>query len=183
MNPEELHKHLLTQSGMAAARSALVCRIPWLLHVTPLEAVDGIRRAGLMPMNPGGVVPGIVRDAIGAGAEKILCLRPSISKDIVIGKEPPFLKLAIPSIALPDRIGLDWSFPESWRLAESLYESNAISDPYSILVEVAVNLGSVVAYDSIPSGSIRVCPKSAPNSNLADWPPLDEAINSELALF
>ena len=95
----------------------------------------------------------------------ILCLHPSGSKlnprgaaktlDIPLGgPEPKRIKLAVSSKALPKRVGLDWSY--AWEIQEArLLRGKGICLALHAC-DVAADFGSIVSYDPIPAGSLRV---------------------------
>src|ERR1700730_11169622 len=65
MEREELLAYWLTDRGLAFFRKTIVDHYAWFTHEAPFDRVDGIRKDGLQPRNPGCTVPQIVRKAFG----------------------------------------------------------------------------------------------------------------------
>src|SRR6516164_1859387 len=104
-------RELLTPAGMAAARAALIEDFSWFTHGSALANFDGIRTHGLRLSNP------FTRDqltVVGGDprqqpAASVICLQP-FPKARFLPVPGPACKLALNWHALPERIGIDYSF-------------------------------------------------------------------------
>jgi hypothetical protein len=174
--PSGFHREMLSPEGMRSAREALIARYQWLTHDSPVSAFEPIRRGGLLPSRPDGYfgpVPTLVGDLLGPGAERIVCLWPlgcAVFRSRV-SRDAPLFRLALNGADLPPRIGLDWSFPESWALRGITKETHPKSPAADVFTYVVNGTGSVVSYDRIPPSALRVCPRGTPlNSDPSTWP-------------
>jgi len=175
--PLEFHREMLSDAGMQSIREALIKKYRWFLHDSTVDVYDSIKRKGLLPFKPDGYIgdaPDIVLSELGLGSEKIVCLWPldcSVA-GLALSKNHRF-RLALNSTDLPNRIGLDWSFPHSWNLrgiTKAAYRQKVAAD---VFVYVVDGTGSVACYDPISPRLLRVCPKGAGlNSDPSKWPPL-----------
>jgi hypothetical protein len=82
--------------------------------------------------------------------------------------------LAMRATDLPTRVGLDWSYPYNWDLAETIRVDNPEMDSSAVAVEVARRSGSVVSYDVIPAYQLLICPPDGDINDPATWIPLVE---------
>jgi hypothetical protein len=153
-----VHRELLDPAGMSALRDALIGRFGWFFHTTRKSALPSIRSEGLRPIMPDGYfladLPNVIRETIGDGAKRVVCLSPQGSLQMNVDKSsvldpdaPEMAHLAMRATDLPTRVGLDWSYPYNWNLAETIRVDNL--DSSAVAVEVARRSGSVVSYDVI----------------------------------
>lgn len=97
---------------------------------------------------------------------------------MAIGKEGDLCTLAIDGRQLPARIGLDWSFPPAWAVAEKRGNETLLDT----FLRVA-KWGSVVSYDPIGPDVLRVQTKDADASKPATWPSLSAVGREEIVTF
>jgi hypothetical protein len=180
-----VHRELLDPAGMSALRDVLIGRFGWFFHTTRKSALLSIRSEGLRPIAPDGYfladLPNVVREVIGDGAERVVCLSPQGSLRMNVDKSsaldpdaPEMAHLAMRATDLPTRVGLDWSYPYSWNLVETIRVDNPEMDSSAVAVEVAQRSGSVVSYDVIPAHQLLICPPDGDINDPATWIPLVE---------
>jgi hypothetical protein len=168
---------------MLAMRDALISRFDWFVHTTKNSALPSIRREGLRPTMPDGYflrdLPDVVREAIGQGAERVVCLWPqgalpmNVDKAAPLDPDPPeMVRLALRATDLCRRVGLDWSYPYSWGLAEQIRADSPNMDSSAVAVDVARRSGSIVSYDVIPAQALLICPPGGDVSDPSKWIPL-----------
>ena len=104
---------LLNRQGFAHVRRALTGSYAWFLHASHVDNFDLIREHGLLPRNPGMRAPPEVQHAVGQEGSEIVCLRSIPTPNAMPVRGPAFM-LALHRIALPERVGIDWSFG-GWR--------------------------------------------------------------------
>lgn len=169
-----LHEALLSPEGMSTARSALLQVHSWFLHASRVDAFEAIKGSGLEPRNPGCAAPELVRQRLGEGADAIVCLRPMGTLDTTPNRGDHQFLMAIAGDCLPSRIGLDWSFDGCWNLACIVKHDLPVKSDDEVFCDVIRRRGSVVSYEPIPSGALRVWAKGTPEDNPAQWPKLED---------
>jgi hypothetical protein len=180
----DINDELLTPTGMASARAALVGAYRWYLHQSASKNFCSIRATGLEPRRDA-APPETVINRLGSGAGAILCFHPIGSQCAPVGTPtPPLIRLAVDREHLPRRIGLDWSFScYPWKLAILLRQESPSREIKDIFLEAVHRSGSVLSYDRIPVSHLRICCKSDSNASLCKWPQLDQVTAVDIAEF
>ncbi|MPR09861.1 hypothetical protein [Microvirga tunisiensis] len=172
MPVSENHRRLLSAEGMELARNALLNRFDWFFHTTPVGAIETIRTSGLEPRDPGARPDPVVTEMLGPGGDRILCVRPRGSTVLALGKEGFLCQLAVEASDLPNRVGLDWSFPNNWHLLDIYMKEYPEQGIGAIFAEIARATGSVASYDLIPPTTLRIGPARLIDPDPGSWPKL-----------
>lgn len=160
---------LLDPATMAAVRARLIGEQPWFFHRTEARLLDAIRESELQPRRvPGASAPENTQSAA-AFRQEVLCFTP-IRNSVVMSvqKETPLVLLAIAGVDLPDRLSIDWTFPDAMRVARTLYEGGLV-DPAALTAEVARRTGSIACYAGVSPSKIRLSPNGIAG-DAAAWP-------------
>lgn len=172
-----------TLRDMQAMRLAIGTRYKWFYHVTPIGNVDGIRRQGLLPHSDASPPESVVR-SIGQDAGKITCINPLGTDKVPPSvQRGPFVCLAFGNKALPNRLGLDWSYGGAVEIASVLRADEPSTQIADIFVKAVKRWGSMVVYDSIPREALRVCAKGCLPHAPERWPPLIQIGSGDLIHF
>jgi hypothetical protein len=177
---------MLTPARMRAARTALGAAFEWFTHAAPVELYERLQRTGLEPRQPEtACVPKEVLDAFGREGAKIVCLSPFPKRTpLLLNKGGRSLcKLAAPFGAILERIGVDWSFGDTWELADRLSRDGPGLPDERVFMEVVRDREVVVSCDPLTAPALRVCPKNAPLSHPSQWPILIETAVAEVQIF
>lgn len=177
------HDHLLTDTGMASAREALIREHRWFLHVTALQHYDKIKIEGLRRHNPGCAAPALVIERLGATATAVVFFRPQHSFDTTPQRDPSRVLLAIERDNLPAKIGLDWSYDGCWNLARILNEETPTMTNEHIFCAVVTRWGSVMSYEAIPAVNIRVWTRSSSREDPSGWPYIGDTDRDAVQIF
>jgi hypothetical protein len=174
----EIHRELLSLTGMRRIRAALEQEYPFLVHYAKKRNVslisgDGLRPSELPPATDADMH--CVRQSLGIETPPILCFT-SPGNWIAFGSREPRVEFAIASGDLPDRIGVDWSFGSYW----SSVDQERLAEPNESIEEIFLlvfrRFKSIVAYDGVPSSVLRVrlqCSSPNPSS----WPMFATLVN------
>jgi hypothetical protein len=168
MTREQLRMWLLTHEGMGFFRKAIIEHYSWLIHETGWDTVNGIRRNGLQPKNPDPNRP-IPNEVLG---EQVVCLNPVGSLPARSSKSGKLFYVGLRATDLPQRLGLDWSFPESWnlrKLTEAQIENFGTDGAVLYTVD---GTGSIVSYDPVHASLLRVCTVGKHGNFPCTWPML-----------
>lgn len=177
----DINAKLLTASGMALAHDALVRTYDWFLHETSVDHLASLRCGGLEARVQATAYE--VDDVDLLPSLKIICLHPKGSSLIPRGSAGTArIRLALGKIDLPTRIGLDWSYASCWNLARLIQDEHGGSDD-SIFLEVVRRSGSIVCYDDILPGKLRLCCKDSDENDPCTWPLLGDASDETIRQF
>jgi len=86
--------------------------------------------------------------------------------------------LALHRTALPERVGIDWSFGDWREYLGRIRQQNRELEEGRVFVELVRLLDTFASYDGIAAKALRVCPTGAPSSAPQNWPTL---IDTDLA--
>lgn len=165
---------------MSAVRDALTRKYAWFTHDTPLAKLSNIRQSGLLPHYIIGCPPEVIA-RFGEAGRKIVCLHP-LGAELrpTSSQRGPLARFAVPGIALPSRVGLDWSY--DWSLAD-LIRKEAPSKPYDeVILDVARRRGSVASYEAIPPQVLSVWTDGAPDDP-EQWQILSDVEDTDIKSF
>ena len=177
--PETLRNRLLTAEGMEFLRDTVSGHYRWFIHDARLCFMDDIRAQGLLPRRPDCAVPPEVLNATD-NAAGIVCLNPVGSQDNQSPVRMPFFRLAIDASSLPRRLGLDWSYPESWSLRNINHGQIEQWGEDGAVLYVIQGTGSIVSYDTIPAACMKVCTVGKHGTFPSTWPNFSEVTNDEV---
>lgn len=163
-----------------SCRDALAGKYQWLTHDTPYICLASIRKNGLVPL-PVSACPSEVLIRLGESGRKIACLHP-------VGAElrpqssgaPPFVRLAMRSVDLPDQLSLDWSY--DWSLARVIRQDLPDRSCCDVFLDVARRRGSIAVYDGVPVLKLRIWREGLPDDP-AQWPKLAAVADTEVKKF
>jgi hypothetical protein len=179
---------LLTVDGMRLARSALIERFPWFVHVKPLKYFEEIRKDGIHPRSLDCASPQWFTDALAdrlIDVRKIICLRPMggvhETLDTTPNREETGFRMALPAEWLPEIVTLDWTFSGALELAE-IIKSEGETDVRAFC-DTARRRGSVVVYQALPTNVLRVQTKGNSVDQIEEWPALATADEKDLLLI
>ncbi|SRR5258706_4009047 len=165
------HADLL--ADMNAVRRAIVTRFPWLIHVTPVEALADIRIHGLQPLADA-AAPADVMRTIGNGSMVFFyplginqAAPPVSHKHGQSTFSGDFATLAIRSCCIPSRVDIDWSFNPAD--VQSLIDWTGQSTIESVVADLIRRQGSLVTYDVVIPEKLRVFSVGDPPTNPENW--------------
>jgi hypothetical protein len=163
------HSRLLT-TDRAAARSALQRTHEWVFHVTPVANVASIISDGLCPSDPGAVhVPSEIDAKLGGASRAIVCLNPDNTNPVPSAQQGPHCRLGIASKDLPQSIGIDWSMAGQWDLPRHIVDTDDSLSDVEVFLQT-IRRGSVVVYEAILPGALRVWTDPAMVHSPSNWP-------------
>lgn len=148
-------------------RLALVHRYAWFIHETEIDRLASIRKDGLRPYAVSGA-PAELPSSLAL----MTCLHPMGSKLSPHSSQAgPKIEFAIPAAALPQNVGLDWSY--EWRRLIIPQWANVAMEPFaSFSARVIDDFGSVGVYEIIPPSSLLIRRKSDSRNDPSKWSPL-----------
>jgi len=179
MAADDLRLELLTPQGIALFRRTVTDHYGWFMHESAFERVDTIRREGLQPRNPGCGVPDVVVSTF-KGSDGIVCLNPLGSRHAKSSHAGHIFRMGIRAADLPPRLGIDWSYPESWSLRGVTDAQLAGFGRDGAILYVVDDTGSIASYDPIPASVLRVCTKGKHGLFPSTWPLLSSVGNDEI---
>ncbi|HEX2842161.1 hypothetical protein [Hyphomicrobium sp.] len=163
-----VHQQMLAH--MSDMRTALGLRFMWFIHVTLKDNLPGILLEGLQPKTDM-AAPDEVVAALGYGASSIICLTPLGTQRVCPPvKEGKKACLAFFRDDLPERLGLDWSFSYMTNFAEE--RSSPHRPIEDIFLELVIQNGTFVSYDSIPPQHLRLFVNGVAPHDVEKWPML-----------
>ncbi len=163
---------------MAAARTAVSETYAWFTHGSAVANFEKIKEHGLRLSNPymRGQLTELVEDPAQQPSGSVICLQP-FPKTRPLPVPGPACKLALNRDALPERIGIDYSFGGALDLLQKLHRQHPDWPVDRIFMEVVKCHEALVSYDPIPAGALRVCPAANPNLPPQEWPALSTIKN------
>jgi hypothetical protein len=183
-----VNEELLTPQGMHDARTALIAKYQWLIHVKPLAQLEKIKLAGLEPRCQGNSANSIFVRAIGqsvANINHVICFRP-LGENVLNTtpkRDEEMFAVAIPSSALPKIVTVDWTFGSTLELA-SIIKANAPWCPNeAIFCEVVRRRGSVIIYEAIPASQLRLLTIGQSCQDPSSWPQILDAATDQVMVF
>ena len=182
MEREELLAYWLTDRGLAFFRKTIVDHYAWFTHEAPFDRVDGIRKDGLQPRNPGCTVPQIVRKAFG-DVNGIVCLNPVGSQGARSSSTGKLFRVGFRAVDLPQRVGLDWSYPDSSGLRNISRAQIECWGTDGALLYVVDQTGAVASYCPVRPSLLRVCTHGRQGTFPSTWQMLTGVQNDEVATF
>jgi hypothetical protein len=170
----------LIGDGSSCFREFLVQNWAWYTHATSLSKISEIRAHGLRPKNPGNCR---TPEAIQNHGNKILCVAPNNDKIEhwvrSTSKQFPKIIIAVQSTDLPEKLCVDWSFPDKTNKLIDI----EISDPLKNAMKIVSETLSVACYEMITSEKLVVYTKNAKRNDIATWAPLMKTSCDEIFLF
>jgi hypothetical protein len=154
MSCTEIHRELLSPTGMQRIRTAIITSYHFLVHCTPPSAVSSILRTGLLPSFPGaetGADMECVHQCLGVQSPPILCFTPP---DFRI--KYASVEFAIASTDLPAQVGIDWSFSGYWKSVDEDRQANPGDSIEEIVLRAFRRFRSIVTYNSVAPSALRV---------------------------
>jgi hypothetical protein len=182
MTREELRAWLLTENGFAFFRQTVVDHYAWFIHEAPFRYVDDIRRNGQYPRQPFCGLPQSVRDAV-QNVSGIVCLNPVGSQPAGASDTGELFRVGLRAADLPERVGLDWSYSDSWALRNISETQIGSLGKQGALLSVVNDTGSVVSYLPLQPSVLRVCTHGKHGTFPSTWPMLAEVQNDQIVSF
>lgn len=180
----DINDELLTPTGMASARAALVARYEWFLHVKPESKFATIKKDGLQPRSQGCPTNPVVKAALtGKNVDEMIFLRPLGTFDSTPRRGERMFLLALARSNLPQTITVDWTFDGTWPLAPIIKHDSPHLAPHEIFCQVVRRRGSVAVYEPIPAALLRVWAKGEPAEDPSKWSRLVDTDAGDLNLF
>jgi hypothetical protein len=167
----DINEELLTVSGMAAARAALVAKYEWFLHIKPIRKFEIIKNGGLLPRRQGCPTHPSVAAAISGNVDEMIFFRPLGTFDSTPRRGEKMFAMTIHRDALPTTVTLDWTYSGTWSLASIIKTDFPGLANEAIFCEVVARRGSVAVYQSIPR-ELKVWTKGRPADDPSTWPRL-----------
>ncbi|MCA0032640.1 hypothetical protein [Mesorhizobium sp. B263B2A] len=177
------HIELLTPGGMARARTIVINSHSWFVHVSGLDRLAGLKASGIEPRNPGATIDAVIAAALGDGSGAIVCLRPIFAFNTRPNRDYPQMLLSISNSDLPQRIGIDWSYPGSWNLVDVKQREAPEMRIDVIFAHVVQQSGSIASYDLIPAEVVRVWAKGTPENDPSKWPSLLQIAAADVSIL
>jgi len=179
---DELRIELLTESGISLFRQTVVQHYSWLMHEAPFASVNEIREHGIQPRIPYYEIPQIVTNAFG-NVDGIVCLNPVGSRPAGSSSTENTFRLGLRAADLPERLGLDWSYPESWALRNITEAQIEDWGKSGAILYVVDDTGSIVSYSSVDPSLLRVCTHGKHGKFPSTWPMLTDVNNNQIATY
>ena len=175
MEPRDpIYDRLLEPEAMGAAWAALISRYEWFLHRSACGNFESIQTTGLEPRKPyypSYVLSDLELSLFGENGRNIVCVTPLGTQ---MNLSRPRFCVAVHRDHLPNRLALDFSFPDTWGKAARLKATSPELSDIDIFLAVVREAGSVACYDPVPPASLRVWVKGAPKNCPQEWPQLSD---------
>lgn len=174
---------LLSPDGMKEGHAAVVAVYEWFTHASTVDRFEQIKAEGLGLNNPGGAEEEVLH-VLGEAGRHIVCLSLYPKTSVMhLNKGAALFKMAVHRDALPERIGMDSTFGETYASAHHLKHDNPSLTRADVILAMVKDRDIVVSYDALPASALRVCPKVAPDAPPWEWPMLADTDFSEVAIF
>jgi hypothetical protein len=179
---DELDEALLRPEYMKAAKLILQRKYRWFQHLTAKDNIAAIRKSGLEPRRDLSPLPHIV-SVWGGRAGSVICLWP-------VGSTPdekkgtsngPFAKLVLGCEHLPDRLTTDWTY--GYTNTETIVLRYPKYSHPEIIVAGIEDRGSVLIYEALPVGLLRVSTTKTNPDNHSEWPLLVDVEDADVQGF
>jgi hypothetical protein len=178
-------RYLLAPEGMAEGWTAVTERWKWFTHASARRDFDLFRANGIEPRWPdGGIPPDELLDARGREGLAIVCLSVYPKNNgVLLSKGDWLFKMAVHRDDLPRSVGIDCTFGGTYANAAQLRAQRPDLSVGDIFRATVYDREVVITYERVPPEVLRVCPKTAPDAPLSEWPRIVDCNVDDVALF